>query len=81
VNFGFLVCYKLFGTSPYGYHLLNIFLNCIVVWLVFRAGSELFLSEWLGLLAALAFALHPIHTEPVAWIDGISDQKSPFSTS
>jgi tetratricopeptide (TPR) repeat protein len=73
VNFGFLVCYKLFGTSPYGYHLLNIFLNCIVVWLVFRVGSELFLSEWLGLLAALAFALHPIHTEPVAWIDGISD--------
>ena len=73
VNFGFLICYKLFGTSPYGYHLLNIFLNCIVVWLVFRVGSELFLSEWLGLLAALAFALHPIHTEPVAWIDGISD--------
>lgn len=73
VNFGFLVCYKLFGTSPYGYHLLNILLNCIVVWLVFRVGSELFLTEWLGLLAALAFALHPIHTEPVAWIDGISD--------
>jgi tetratricopeptide (TPR) repeat protein len=73
VNFGFLICYKLFGTSPYGYHLLNIFLNCIVVWLVFRVGSELFLTEWLGLLAALAFALHPIHTEPVAWIDGISD--------
>jgi protein O-mannosyl-transferase len=73
VNFGFLICYKLFGASPYGYHLANIFLNCIVVWLVFRVGSELFLTEWLGLLAGLAFALHPIHTEPVAWIDGISD--------
>jgi protein O-mannosyl-transferase len=73
VNFGFLICYKLFGTSPYGYHLVNIFMNCVVVWLVFRVGSQLFLTEWLGLLAALAFALHPIHTEPVAWIDGISD--------
>jgi tetratricopeptide (TPR) repeat protein len=73
VNFGFLICYKLFGTSPFGYHLVNIFMNCIVVWLVFRVGSELFLTEWLGWLSALAFALHPIHTEPVAWIDGISD--------
>jgi len=73
VNFGFLLCYKLFGTSPYGYHLVNIFLNCLVVWLVFRVGSELFLNEWLALIAALIFALHPIHTEPVAWIDGISD--------
>jgi tetratricopeptide (TPR) repeat protein len=73
VNFGFLVCYKLFGTSASGFHLVNIFLNCIVVWLVFRVGSELFSDEWLGLLAAMLFALHPIHTEPVAWIDGISD--------
>src|ERR1700730_6569216 len=73
VNFGFLVCYKLFGSSPYGFHLVNIFLNCIVVWLVFLVGSELFLNEWLGFLAAIVFALHPIHTEPVAWIDGISD--------
>jgi tetratricopeptide (TPR) repeat protein len=73
VNFGFLVCYKLFGTSPAGFHLVNIFLNCIVVWLVFRVGSELLANEWSGLIAALVFALHPIHTEPVAWIDGISD--------
>jgi protein O-mannosyl-transferase len=73
VNFGFLICYKLFGAAPYGFHLVNIFLNCIVVWLVFRVGSKLFLNEWLGLLAAAIFALHPIHTEPVAWIDGISD--------
>jgi tetratricopeptide (TPR) repeat protein len=73
VNFGFLICYKLFGSSPYGFHLVNIFLNCIVVWLVFRVGSELFANEWLGFLGAIIFALHPIHTEPVAWIDGISD--------
>jgi protein O-mannosyl-transferase len=73
VNFGFLVCYKLFGPTPYGFHLVNIFLNCVVVWLVFLVGSELFSNEWLGLVAAALFALHPIHTEPVAWIDGISD--------
>ncbi len=72
-NLGFLICYKLFGSSPFGFHLLNIFVNCLVVWLVFLVGSELFSNEWLGLVAAILFALHPIHTEPVAWIDGISD--------
>src|SRR5229473_2944198 len=73
VNFGFLLCYKLFGLSPYGFHLISVLLNCVVVWLVFLVSAELFSSEWLGLIAATVFALHPIHTEPVAWIDGISD--------
>jgi tetratricopeptide (TPR) repeat protein len=73
INFGFLLCYELFGLSPYGFHLISILLNCVVVWLVFVVSAELFSSEWLGLIAAAFFALHPIHTEPVAWIDGISD--------
>ncbi len=73
VNFSFLLCYELFGLSPYGFHLISLLLNCIVVWLVFVVSAELFSSEWLGLIAAAFFALHPIHTEPVAWIDGVSD--------
>ena len=44
VNFGFLVCYKLLDLPPYGFHLMNIFLNCTVTCLVFRVGSELFLT-------------------------------------
>lgn len=73
VNFSFLLCYKLFGASPYGFHLISILLNCIVVYLVFVVSAELFSSEWLGLIAAAVFALHPIHTEAVVWIDGVSD--------
>jgi len=73
INFTFLLCYELFGLSPYGFHLISILLNCVVVWLVFEVSAELFSSEWFGLMAAAIFALHPIHTEPVAWIDGISD--------
>jgi Tfp pilus assembly protein PilF len=73
VNFSFLLCYKLFGLSPYGFHLISILLNCVVVWLVFAVSAELFSSEWLGLIAAAVFALHPIHTEAVAWVDGVSD--------
>lgn len=73
VNFSFLLCYELFGLSPYGFHLISILLNCVVVWLVFLVSAELFSNEWFGLIAAAFFALHPIHTEPVVWIDGISD--------
>jgi Flp pilus assembly protein TadD len=72
-NFSFLLGYELFGLSPLGFHLVNILLHCIVVWLVFFLGSALFGSETLGLLSALVFALHPVHVEPVAWIDGVGD--------
>jgi tetratricopeptide (TPR) repeat protein len=73
VNFSFLLCYELFGLSPYGFHLISLLLNCIAVWLVFVVSAELFSSEWLALITAAFFALHPIHSEPVAWIDGVSD--------
>lgn len=73
VNLNFLTCFELFGYSPYGYHLVNIFLHLIVVSLIFVLTSKLLSNDWLGLFAAAMFALHPIHTEPVAWIDGISD--------
>jgi len=73
VNFSFLLCYEAFGLSPHGFHLISILLNCVVVSLIFVVSSELFSSEWLGLIAAAIFALHPVHTEPVDWIDGVSD--------
>jgi protein O-mannosyl-transferase len=72
-NFSFLLGYELFGLSPVGYHLGSILLHCIAVWLVFFVSSTLFGSETLGLLSALIFALHPVHVEPVAWIDGVGD--------
>jgi protein O-mannosyl-transferase len=72
-NFSFLMGYELFGLSPFGFHLMNVVLHCIAVWLVFYVGSSLFGSESLGLLSALIFALHPVHVEPVAWIDSVGD--------
>jgi protein O-mannosyl-transferase len=68
-----LGCYELFGLSPYGYHLVGILLHCVVVWLVFVVGAELFGSESLGLLAALLFAVHPVHVEPVIWTIVVAD--------
>lgn len=72
-NLAFLLEYNLFGPSPFGFHLVSILLHCLAVWLVFLVGSGLFRSETLGLLAAFLFAVHPVHVEPVSWIDGIGD--------
>src|SRR5579863_7612410 len=71
--FGFLICYKLFGLLPYGFHLANIVLHAIIVCLLFGLSRQLFKNEWLAFIAAAIFALHPIHTESVAWVSGVTD--------
>src|SRR5258708_32694664 len=72
VNFSFLLCYELFGLSPYVFHLISLLLNCIVVWLVFVVSVELFSSELLALIHAAFFALHSIHREPLTMSAGVS---------
>ena len=72
-NLAFLIEYQLFGESPLGYHLISILLHCLAVWLVLAVGSRLFKSDSLGFLAAFLFAVHPVHVEPIAWIDAVGD--------
>src|ERR1039458_5753626 len=71
--FGFLICYKLFGLLPYGFHLANLFLHAIMVCMVFGLSKQLFGDQRLAFVAAAIFALHPIHTESVAWVSGVTD--------
>lgn len=73
MTLSFLLCNKLFQSFPYGFHLVNILLNCVVVWLVFVVCSLLFADETVALLAAAVFALHPIHTEVVAWVAAVTE--------
>ncbi len=70
---GFLICYKLFGLLPYGFHLANIVLHALIVCLLFGLSRRLFHDDWLAFAAAAIFALHPIHTESVAWVSGVTD--------
>lgn len=69
----YLVLWKTFGNSPIGYHLLNILLNALVVTCVYFLGRELFQNHWSALMAAVLFAVHPVHTEAVAWIASVPD--------
>jgi protein O-mannosyl-transferase len=73
MTFGFLVCNKIFQGLPYGFHLVNVLLNCVVVWLVFLTCSMLFHDDVVALAAAVIFALHPIHSEVVAWIAAVTE--------
>jgi tetratricopeptide (TPR) repeat protein len=71
--FGFLICYKLFGLLPYGFHLANLLLHTLIVCVLFGLTKRVFQDQWLAFTAAAIFALHPIHTESVAWVSGVTD--------
>ncbi len=73
MTFGYLICYQLFGPVPFSYHLVNIAWNAWVVCLVFWVAQRMLRDRFAAFVAAGLFALHPIHTESVAWIAGVTD--------
>lgn len=82
LHISYLMSYHLFGLSPWGFHLVNIMLHAGVTALVFLISSSLFrmdspqappVSRYLPFIAAMLFAVHPIHTEVVAWVGGVTD--------
>ena len=73
MSFTYLLGYRLFGEVAFGFHLFNLTLHAGVVLLLFGVTQRLFGDRLLSFIAAGLFALHPIHTESVAWIAGITD--------
>ncbi len=61
----FAVNYALHKLAPSGYHALNVLLHAGVTTIVFLFFNALTRRYWLALIAALFYATHPIHTEPV----------------
>jgi len=56
----------LFGPGPFGVHLVNVLGGALQAGLVYVFLLLLFRKRGLALLAALLFALHPVHTEVLA---------------
>jgi protein O-mannosyl-transferase len=65
------------GANPFGYHLVNLLLHAAVTWLLFLVLKKLLEQAPQGAtiawVAALLFAVHPIHTEAVTSVVGRSE--------
>ena len=56
------------SAAPWAFHLVNVLLHAAVVALVWFVATNLVADRRIALIAATLFAVHPIHTEAVAWI-------------
>jgi len=64
---------RLWHGAPYGYHALALLLHGLNSLLVYALGFRLLGSRYGSLAAALLFAVHPLHVEPVTWPAASSD--------
>jgi protein O-mannosyl-transferase len=71
--FWMILNFRCFGLAPFGWHLANILLHLGVVALAFSLLRRLDISRPVAGAIALLFAVHPVHSESVAWISGAPD--------
>ncbi|MFH1220888.1 MAG: tetratricopeptide repeat protein [Candidatus Eisenbacteria bacterium] len=62
--------YRVHGLRPGWFHEVNVLLHALASLLLFFLVREIFANEALAIIAALLFAVHPIHTEAVANVVG-----------
>jgi len=70
--------YQIWGLNPFGYHLTNLILHVLCTISLFLLLNILFANWRVSLMAALIFAVHPIHTEAVTAIANRSDLLAMF---
>ncbi len=89
MNVIFMINYHVFGLQPWGFHLINILFHAaisILVYLIalelFKRGNNTYDNSSNGLqnqllsipfVAAVLFAVHPVHTEAVTWVTALTE--------
>ena len=65
--------YQLFGLWPQGWHIVNLFLHILCAVGAYYVLLLLSQRNLVAAMAAMLFAVYPIHVESVSWISGITD--------
>jgi hypothetical protein len=65
--------YSLFGLNAKPYHIVNLLIHLLNVFMVFRLISKISGKAEVAAIVALFFAIHPMHVESVAWISERKD--------
>jgi tetratricopeptide (TPR) repeat protein len=73
MTFSYLLLYQTFGPMAYPFHLVSVLLHAAIVCLMFIVIRGVMRDHRTALVAAGLFALHPVHTESVAWIAAVTD--------
>ncbi|PYT05278.1 MAG: hypothetical protein DMF60_12480 [Acidobacteria bacterium] len=68
-----MIMWKLFGASASGWHVFNLVLHVLASYMVFLALEKFTKERRLAAIASLLFAVHPLRSESVAWISGVTD--------
>jgi len=64
---------KLWGLNPAGFHLTNVVAHALTAAAVVRLAARVTGSRAASVVAGLVFALHPVHTETVAFVSCRTD--------
>ena len=65
-NLSYFIDHYIFGSKPFGSHLINILIHCTNALLVYGIVELIFASPLFAVFASLLFSLHPIQSEAVA---------------
>ena len=68
-----IICFRLFGLNPIGWHIANIVLHSGVCVLAFSLLRRWAVPAMVAFAITLIFAVHPVHAESVSWIAGSPD--------
>lgn len=65
--------YAVAGLRPGVFHLTNVALHAAAAVLLYHLATRILRDSTAGFVAALLFAVHPVHTEAVAYVAGRAD--------
>ena len=72
--FTYWLVWRAAGSNPFVFHLVQLVLYAITIWVVYRFARKLLQNELAAFTGALLWTLHPLHVEAVAraaWIPEI----------